>query len=71
MTLEDRPHKVVAVAVPVLAGVGATLHEMVRVGGQVMVTCPCTNTKGAIASHPARTHIATLLVKGCPWGLEP
>ena len=37
-TSEEVGHTVVAVADPVLSGVGGILQEMVRVGGQVMET---------------------------------
>ena len=56
MTVDDELHVVVAVAVPVLSGVGGRLQGIVSVGGQVMVTWPSINTKGAIASQPKRTH---------------
>ena len=71
MTVDDELHVVVAVAVPVLSGVGGRLQGIVSVGGQVMVTWPSINTKGAIASQPKRTHCAVLRMKGWPWGLEP
>ncbi len=71
MTAGDNAQRVVPVALPVLAGVGAVLHEIVMVDGQVMVTCPCINTKGPKASHTERTHQATFRLKCAPWGLEP
>lgn len=71
MTEEDVPQRVVAVAVPVLAGVGGVLHEILTVGGQVMVTCPCINAKGAKASQTAKIHLGTPLLEVFPYGLEP
>jgi len=38
VTAGDNAQRVVPVAVPVLAGVGGTLHDIVMVAGQVMVT---------------------------------
>jgi hypothetical protein len=37
--LEEELQVVLAVAVPVLAGMGLVLQEMVTVGGQEMFTC--------------------------------
>jgi len=55
---------VVAVAVPVLAGRGGTLQDIVVVGGQVMVTVPLTRVSGARASHTAVIHQPILRLCG-------
>ena len=66
VTWEDDGQLVVAVAVPVLAGIGGTLQEMVMVGGQVMVTAPFMRVKGAKVSQTAKNHQLFRL-----WGLDP
>jgi hypothetical protein len=67
VTLEDVGQVVVAVAVPVLAGMGMTLQEMVMVGGQVMETAPFEMVKGASASKMTCNHVPMLRF----WGLDP
>lgn len=51
-------------AVPVLAGRGGTLQDIVVVGGQVMVTVPLTRVSGARASHTAVIHQPILRLCG-------
>ncbi|MEO7927097.1 MAG: hypothetical protein ABIR93_10265 [Saprospiraceae bacterium] len=71
MAMAEEAHKVVAVAVPVLAGIGFTLHDMVMVDGQVIVTCPDNGAMEAKASTTDKVHHANLLFKVDPWGLAP
>lgn len=61
----------VAVAVPVLAGIGFTLQEIFTVGGQVMVTAPKDAVKGASASHRMLSQPASRPCGRGDWGLEP
>jgi hypothetical protein len=58
---------VVAVAVPVLAGIGGTLQEIVMVVGQLMVTAPFMRVNGAIESQTAANHQRKFRL----WGLDP
>ena len=67
VTADDEGQFVVAVAVPVLAGIGGTLQEMVMVGGQVMVTAPFIRVNGARANQTAANHKPILRL----WGLDP
>ena len=67
VTCEDDGQLVVAVAVPVLAGRGGTLQEIVMVVGQVMVTAPFTKVREARVSHTAIIHEPILRL----WGLDP
>ena len=67
VTLEDVGQLVVAVADPVLAGMGLTLQSMVMVGGQVMVTAPLVKVKGAKTSMMTFSHVPLLRC----WGLDP
>lgn len=67
VTADDAGQVVVAVAVPVLAGIGGTLQEMVIVVGQVMVTAPFIRVNGARANQTAVIHQPILRL----WGLDP
>ena len=64
-------HSVEAVALPVLAGLGSTLQDIVMVEGQVIVTCPDNGAMEAKASTIDKVHHANLLLKIEPWGLAP
>ena len=61
----------VAVAVPVTAGIGAVLQEIVIVLGQVMVTWPCNNATGARARMIANVRPSRPLLREGVWGLAP
>ncbi len=69
--VEDKEHCVVAVAVPVVAGTGGTLHEMVIVPGHVMDTCPERGAVEAKASIAKAMNHVNLLFREEPWGLAP
>ncbi len=71
LTADEVLHVVVAVAVPVFAGPGSTLHDIVFVGGQVIETCPEIGAEWAKASHTDKALHINLFFKEEPWGLAP
>ena len=56
LTNGEEPQVVVAVAEPVTEGSGSTLHEMVMVDGQVIVTWAVETMMGRTASHTDKTY---------------
>ena len=62
---------VVAIAEPVLPGVGGVLHDIVMGPGQVIVTWPYDRATGRKASHNVMACPIHFLLGEEPWGLAP
>jgi hypothetical protein len=70
-TSEEELQEVVPVAVPVLAGMGGTLQDILILGGHVMDTWPKRLAMVADASRRMLSHPALLLRRSGVWGLAP
>ena len=71
VTTGEATHVVEAVALPVIAGKGSTLHDMVMIGGQVIETCPVTIPTWAKVSQTDKANLVHFFFKEEPWGLAP
>jgi hypothetical protein len=71
VTVEEVGHKVVAVADPVRDGNGSTLHEMVVVVGQVMVTWATAIVTEAKRNQSDKANPGNLLLRKERCGLAP
>jgi hypothetical protein len=71
VTTGEATHVVEAEALPVMAGKGSTLQDMVMMGGQVIETCPVTIPTWAKVSQTDIANHVHLFFKREPWGLAP